>query len=598
MRLEPKVMEVLVCLARQAGEPVSKEELLQTVWPNTFVTDDGLKRAISELRRVFEDDAREPRIIETIPKRGYRLLVPVEPLNLAQASAKEPLRQESPAGGRNWRKLVLLSGGAAALVVIFSGAFFFSTWQRLLGKGADPQIHSIAVLPLENLSGDPNQDYFSDGMTDALITDLAQLGSLKVVSRTSSLQYKQAGKSLPEIGRELGVDGIIEGTVQKSGDRVRITAQLIYAPSDKHLWAHSYERDMRDVLALERNLAEEIVNRVQGQIGTRNNALPRFSGPANYRAFDAYLQGNYHLARAQWSIAEDEKRSASRHFEQAIDADPDFVPAYLGLANAHSELALGSSEDTAIMKKAAEKVLALDPSSAEAWDILGHIKWAALDWAGAEQDYRRAIALSPNRDACICELPVFLGATGRLDESLREAQISQGLNPEENSLSFVLEVRGDHEQAIDLLQREVAAHPTDSANHYGLFRNYAETGMYKEAVQELESDLTLMGAPEVAAKVHRGFAVSGYQGAMREYAKALEAIQKENKGFFPENLAVAYTALGEKDRAFYWLEQAYEHREKVSLDWGLMILKEDRLLDGLRSDPRFRDLLRRAGLPQ
>ena len=192
----------------------------------------------------------------------------------------------------------------------------------------------------------------------------------------------------------------------------------------------------------------------------------------------------------------------------------------------------------------------------------------SLDWAAAEQDYRRAIALSPNRDSCVCELAPFLAATGRLDESLREAQISQGLKPDEDNLSFVLEIRGDHDRAIELLHREVAAHPTDGGNHYSLFRNYAEIGTYKEAAQELESALTLMGAPEMAASVQRGFAVSGYRGAMREYAKALEAAQREKRGFFPENLAIAYTVLGEKDRAFYWLGQAYEHREKVSLDWG------------------------------
>ena len=249
VRLEPKVMEVLVCLAQHAGQPVSKEELLQTVWSNTFVTDDVLKRSISELRRVFEDDVRESRIIQTIPKRGYRLLVAVEPVNGVQSVPPAQPGQESLKAGRNWRTLALFSGGVAALLFLLLGASYFFSRERLFGKSADPQIRSIAVLPLQNLSGDPSQEYFSDGMTDALITDLAQIGSLKVISRTSSMQYKQSKKSLPEIGRELSVDGIVEGSIQRSGDRVRITAQLIHGPSDRHLWANSYEGDFRDVFA-------------------------------------------------------------------------------------------------------------------------------------------------------------------------------------------------------------------------------------------------------------------------------------------------------------------------------------------------------------
>jgi tetratricopeptide (TPR) repeat protein len=194
-------------------------------------------------------------------------------------------------------------------------------------------------------------------------------------------------------------------------------------------------------------------------------------------------------------------------------------------------------------------------------------------------------------------LGVFLASVGRLDEALRVGEISQQLNPNEDSLSVILEMRGDHTRAIALLQRMVVLHPTDSGNHYGLFRNYAETGMLQQAAQELERTMVLMGVPGIAADVHRGFAVSGYRGAMREYAKALEATQSAKKVFAPENLAVAYTALGDKGRAFYWLEQAYEHRENVGIDWGLMIIKEDRMLDPLRTDPRFADLLRRVGLP-
>ena len=593
IRVEPKVMEVLVCLARHAGEPVSKEELLQTVWPNTFVTDDGLKRSISELRRLFEDDVREPHLIQTIPKRGYRLMVTVEAVPSSGITARTEPSQDLPKAVYHGRRIGFFGFGVVAFLLMTAGALYLG--KRQPGKTSDVAIHSIAVLPLQNLSGDPAQEYFCEGMTDALITDLAQVASLRVISRTSSAQYKQSSKSVPEIGRELGVDGIVEGTIQRSGERVRITAQLLHAPTDKHLWANTYDRDMHDAFSLEKDLAREIVDRVETRIATPARSF-RGPRPPNSKAFDAYLQGNYHLARAQWSVAEYEKHTAAQYFQQAIDADSDFAPAYIGLANAHSELALGSREDLEVAKRAAEKALELDPAAAEAWDILGHIKWIELDWAGAEQDMRRVIALSPNRSSCVCELSLLLAVTGRMDEGWRQAEIEQELKPNEGEPHILLEMRGEHDRAINALKRMTVLHPTDSSYHYDLFRNYAETGSQKEAIQELERELTLKGAPDMATAVHRGFTTAGYKGAMRNYASAMEAMQRAGQGFFPEGLATAYTALGDHDRAFYWLEQAYQHREKVSLDWGLMIIKEDRMLDPLRSDPRFNDLLRRVDL--
>jgi eukaryotic-like serine/threonine-protein kinase len=462
------------------------------------------------------------------------------------------------------------------------------------GASGVPTIHSLAVIPLQNLSNDPAQEYFSDGMTDALITDLAQISSLKVISRTSSMQYKQTKKALPEIAHELNVDGIIEGTVLRSGDRVRISTSLIQAATDKQVWTRSYERDVRDVFTLEREVAEDIARQIHAELTAEKQAQLSRPQPANSKALNAYLRGKYYLTRAQWNFAEDEKQMAAQYFQQAIDADSKFVPAYIGLANAHLFLARGSSEDTAISQRAAERALELDSNSSDAWEILGFTKWRAFDWAGAEQDFRRGVALSPNHDSSIS---LFLAATGRLDEALREAEIAQELDPNEDHLSIVLEMRGEHKRAIEFLQRMVVLHPTDNGNHIFLFRNYAEIGMFKEATQELETGLTLLGAPEVAADVHRGFAASGYQGAMREYAKALENFQAVNNVFVSDGLAYAYLALGDKDRAFYWLEQAYEHRENFGMGWGLMIIKEDRLFDPLRNDPRFADLLRRVGLP-
>ena len=271
VRVEPKVMEVLVCLAAHPGEVLSKEELLKAVWPDTFVTDDALTHCISDLRRVLEDDAREPRVIQTIPKRGYRLVASVVPANGAQPSTQAVPTTVTGAVTRRVRRLWTWAavGGVVLILVLL-----VALRGRRADAGAVPPIHSLAVLPLQNLSADPAQEYFSDGMTDALITDLAQIGSLRVISRTSIVHYKKTEKTLPEIAGELKVDGIVEGTVQRDGDRVRITAQLIYAPSDKHLWAKSYERDMRDVLGLEQDVADDIANQVRGATDGREKSAP------------------------------------------------------------------------------------------------------------------------------------------------------------------------------------------------------------------------------------------------------------------------------------------------------------------------------------
>lgn len=364
-----------MCLARQAGETVPKDELLKAVWPDTFVTDDGLVLSISELRRVFQADAREARVIRTIPKRGYRLVAPVEPVYGLPAGVT-PAAQSSatgthPTGDDRRRKVrvLFLPGVALLLVGLIAGSGKIRRW---LSSGSnDPPIHSIAVLPLQNLSGDATQEYFSDGMTDALITDLAQIGPLKVISRTSSMQYRQTKKSLPEIARELNVDGIVEGTVQYSGDRVRITAQFIHGRSDKHLWANSYERDLRDIFTLEREVTGDIAHQIRAQIATENQVRVPQPRPVNLEALEVYLQGNSHLTKADMGPRDEELRKATDYFQHAIDADPAFAPACIGLAEAHHNLWWPSSEDFAIMRTSAEKALELAPTSADArepWD--------------------------------------------------------------------------------------------------------------------------------------------------------------------------------------------------------------------------------------
>src|SRR6202166_5451894 len=449
VRVEPKVMEVLVCLAAHPGEVLSKEELLKAVWPDTFVSDDALTHCISDLRRVLEDDAREPRVIHTIPKRGYRLVASVVSANGTQPSTQTvPTAVPVAVTSRARQLWAWTAVGGVVLIAVL--------WVVLRGRRSDagsvPPIHSLAVLPLQNLSADPAQEYFSDGMTDALITDLAQISSLKVLSRTSSMQYKQTKKSLPEIARELNVDGIIEGTVQRSGDRVRITAQLIYGPSDKHVWAHSYERDMREVFALERDVTEEIAREVRARIATPNQVPVAQARRASPKVLEAYLQGNYHLSRFGSGGGDEQLTMAEEYFQRAIDADPNFAPAYNQLANAHLNLLQPSKQDFDIARKMAERAVELDPNSSDAHHTLGDVKGRAWNWPGSEEEYRRAVVLNPNNAQAHDDLGELLDDTGRFDDGWREYQIAQELDPNNDHLSDAFDRRGQHAHAIAMLQ--------------------------------------------------------------------------------------------------------------------------------------------------
>ena len=598
VHLEPKIMEVLVCLARHQGDPVSKEELLQTVWPNTFVSDDVLKRSISELRRVFEDDVREPRIIQTIPKRGYRLLVPVEQVNGEPRTSPKSLSQPLRGDRRNRKALALLCGGLAAAVLVLLGALYVSSRQRLSARSAAPQIHSIAVLPLQNLSGDPSQEYFADGMTDALITDLAQIASIRVISRTSSMQYKQTRMPLPEIARELKVDGIVEGSVQHFGDRVRITAQLIYGPSDRHLWANTYEGDFRDIFSLERNVTEDIARQVQTRLMPQSQIAATQPRPTNSKALDAYLQGNYHLQRYGRGGGVEEMKVASDLFQQAIDADPKFAPAYFGLAYAHGALPKVSPEDFALARNAEKTGLSLDPNSPEGQTIRADSKWRDLDWSGAEKEFRTALTFNPNNAAAHDDFCQFLSEMGRLDEALRECQIAQELDPNNDHLASILYKRGDYEHAISILRLMTEHHSNDGGLHYSLFECYVMTKDDKDALAELETTLTLYGFSDAAARIRHAVSASGFRTAMLQWTKEIEKLQAMNQFYMPVNLADAYAVLGENDRAFYWLDQAVEHRDVIAAGLPATFLGTDPMLESLRTDPRFKGLLQRIGLSQ
>ena len=605
--LEPKVMEVLVCLAEHAGETIPKEKLIQTVWPDTFVTDDVLTRSISELRRVFEDDAKEQRFIQTIPKRGYRLVAPVMPVNgvSAESAARPPVVETATGskGARRWRSAITV--GTAVVLIGLVSALSAGWIRNGLGWKSVPVIHSLAVLPLQNLTGDPNQEYFADGMTDGLISELSQIGSVRVISRTSVMRYKKTDKQLPEIARELNVDGIIEGTVQRSpaGDRVRITAQLLYAPAERHVWADTYERDLKDVFSLQRDVTQEIASQIRARLVPQSQSPPPQPRPVNLKAFEAYLQGKHHLDHVGQGSADEEADKAAEYFRQAIDADPSFLQAYVGLVNAYDGRLLPSREIEAITKNARKKIVEIAPNSSLAAFISARAKQDEWDWTGAEAEFRRAIALDPNNADAHSALAQFLDWLGRFDEGWKEWQEAQELNPNPDRLPSALDmpealaIRDKCDKAVPLILRIVEANPKDGQTHLQLSDCYYRTGRYREEIEELGKTAALYGQPEIETRLKQAYAASGYQAALRQWARELEQMQTKKQLYMPSYLASVYGELGEKERALYWLEEAYNSHMARGLGSDLLPwLKTDPRLQLIRNDPRYFDLLRRVKL--
>ena len=603
-------MQVLLCLAQNSGEPVSKEELIRSVWPDTFVTDDVLTRSISELRRVFEDDAKDSHVIQTIPKRGYRLLAATLPFNGAPTLAAQappvavPGRAVDLASRRKvWIGALTFLSSAVLLFGIAVGFNAGRLRERLWGKSAFPRIQSLAVLPLTNLSGDPSQEYFADGMTDALITDLAQIGSLKVISRTSTVRYKKSDKTLPEIARELNVDGIVEGTVQRSGDRVRITAQLIYGPTDKHVWANSYERDARNVLAMESEIAGAIANQIQTKLSSEQKARLASVQPVNLKAFEAYLQGKYHWTQAddlayhqgKQETAQSELGMARDYFQKAISEDPNYAPAYVGLSQTWGDEP-GTEEwlKPENERKTLEKALELDPALPEAHLALGDLEFFRYwNWSAAEHEIKRAIELNPNLADAYFAYADYLDAMSRFEEGMREYLRGQELSPGHYSgMPNPFFIRRQFDKAIEMDRADIERHAFGAYPHWDLARDYEAKGMHDLAIGELEIFVRTMGYEDMASTMHRGFETSGYKGALKAWVRDMEHARAKGEDIPSNVLAEAYAYLGEKDNAFAWLEKAFEER-----NFSLPALRVDPTWDNLRADPRFQDLVRRMNFP-
>jgi TolB-like protein/DNA-binding winged helix-turn-helix (wHTH) protein/tetratricopeptide (TPR) repeat protein len=589
LRLEPKVMEVLVRLAQHPGEPVCKEQLLQAVWPDTFVSDDVLVRSVSELRRVFEDDAKEARFIQTIPKRGYRLGAPVSAI--AGAAANTPAAELADSGKlvkHNWKLAWVTVAGLVPLCGILVGFNVGDLRARMFGS--NPPIHSLAVLPLKNLSDDPSQKYFASGMTEELITDLSQISALRVISRTSSETYENTSKPLPEIARELHVDAIVEGSVLRSGDRIRITAQLIYAPSDTSVWAQTYNRDLHDVLSLESAVARAIADEIRVKMSPREQARLQ-TNPVNLQSHDLYLQGNFYLSQPRSC------EKAIEYFQRAVAIEPN-ARGYVGLAQAYQCLSSIDAEPKQTLPKAqaaAMQALQLDEDLSDAHLVLAEIKeqydW---DWAGAEREFRRAIELNPSSSEAHLNYAWLLDSMRRMPEGEKEHLLAQQVDPFNEQMNEFFYHTRQYDRAIEVLQKYAARHPEDAGVCWQLGILYDYTGRHDEAIACWERMFDGSGYEAeygLASALRRGFARSGHEGALRELLKTLEAVSRQ-RHVPPDFMTFWYESLGDKDQAFRWLAKAIEERNSE-----VQGLNTDLEWDGLRSDPRFADLVRRVGLP-
>lgn len=587
-KLQPQPAKVLALLASRPGEVVTRQELAEQVWgSDTFVDfEHGLNYAIRQIRSVLEDDPDHPRFLETVPKRGYRFIGKVADQSAGENAEKETPEPVKPPTSPYFAKRNRLVYIAAAVAAVTIALGFI--WAYLHDRSPErPRIESVAVLPLRNLSNDPDQEYFSDGMTDELITDLAKSSNLRVISHTSVEPYKNTTARLPEIADQLGVDAIIEGTVMRSADRVRITAQLIDARSDRHLWAESYERDLRDVFSLQ----DEVARRIAGEIGTSlvaarqpQSATRRAIDPA---AHESYLRGNLY-----WNRLNCEGFSkAQQYFEQAVNTDQEFARAYVGLAESYFTLAdWGCSTDPALVgksKAAALKALELDPSLGEAHAWLGKIAFF-YEWDSrkAENELTQATELSPNYPEAHMIYAVLLVSTGRRDLGLMEMRKAQDIDPISqlpNVIAIVVSyLSRDYDAAIAQGKKTIELYPESVGAYDWLGRAYERRGFYDQAIASYLKAKELSGSSATQISAFRtAYQKAGIRGF---WHKELENAQRTRTANAC-GLASIYGHLGNKGRALDSLKQS--SREHCS---GPHTTFADPIFDDFRQDSTFKEL--------
>ncbi len=605
-RLAGQPFQVLQVLLEHPQEIVTREELRQRMWPgNTFVDYElALKKAVNRLREVFGDSAESPHFIETVPRRGYRFIgtitpppsLPSDPHEsppLGAVEVGERPEAASPARARTpWQLIsVLTLGGVAALLLWFGSGKLRG---RILAKSGAVEIRSIAVLPLENFSRDPGQDYFSDGITEALTTDLAQIGALRVISRTSAMHFKGSRETLPAIGRQLSVEAIVEGSVTRSGNRVRITAQLIDAKSDQHLWARTYERDLSDILSLQDEVARDIAVEIRIKLTPQEQSRLTAARKITPRAYDAYLRGRYLLSQRNAEAI----TKAVGYFQQAVREDPDFAAAYSGLSECYS-VGWGRKANRPLADEYAQKAISLQPDLAEGHASLGIVRIGEYNMAGAEQELLRAIELNPNYAMAHHFYSAYLLGLGRPADALAENDRARQLDPFSLPINtmrgLILIGSRQFDEALDQFDRAVEISPQSPFAHVWLGRIYWLEGRAPEAIAEEKQAGTLAHSAQQLSdqgEVAAIYAKSGLRAARLKFAQLMERHYRGN--YEAMWVAFQYGTIQDGPKVLQWLDEALRAQE----DNFPFQAKTAPEFDFLRADPRFQAMLRRVGLPQ
>ena len=604
IRLQPKPFRVLAILLERAGTTVTRDELKKLLWaPDTFVDfDHGLNTTINKIREALNDLADDPRFIETLPN-GYRFIGEVE---RSVASAPEPAQQAAepvatippPEVPRSpgWKLRYGVIGLVTVALILVS--LFAVRYQRAVFSQPKLNVKSIAVLPLRNLSGDASQEYFSDSLTDELITQLAKRSTLRVVSAASVMRFKNTNASIPEIGRDLKVDAFVEGSVLRSGENVRITAQLIDAATDRHIWAEDYHGEMRDIMVLQNNIASAIVNKVQAGIAPAEVVKLAPPHRVDPRAYDAYTRGRGYWSRSKLLVhGPDDLGKSAEEFRLAIQYDPNYAPAYAGLANYYGMAAgtgrIAPKDGWKLCEETAQKALALDPSSAEAHLALASkLTMYDWDWAGAERELQISVALDPRYPEVHNGLSHYYAYMERFDESIAEAKRAVELDPIGQSAALLRAYGFSRRYDLVLAEVErtfsqdlVRIHETRAAVHRA-------RKQYAQEVQESDQALRIQGRSAEADRLSRAYGRGGYSGWLE--ARLADMKKDAGDGYIDNfEFAEIYTALDNPDMAMHYLEAAYrEHTYRLA---RLQLIPA---FDPLHSDPRYQELIRRMGLPQ
>jgi len=512
-----------------------------------------------------------------------------ETADVEPADARGEQKKSGTPSRRPWLALVgMLALGLPAIAYL--------AWRGDAGRAALPKIKSLAVLPLENLSGDPAQEYLADGMTEALIGRLATINGLRVISRTSAMQFKDTRKTVPEIGEELNVDSIVEGSVIREGNRIRVQAQLIRAATDEHLWSATYDRELRDVLVLQSEVSQAIAGKVEVALTGKERARLSASRAVSPEVYESFLKGRFALDKGDTGADIDE---SVRYFEEAIKKDATFGPAYVGLAEAHdqrSTVFIGAppEEERAKGIDAVRKALELNPDSAEGHLLLAEMLKEQWQWPEAEREFKRALELNPNDAAAHDGFAHWLLSQGDTDEALTWAQRGRELDPlaiSGSSIGWILFQAHRHDEAIMEFRSVLAVRPEDAGNLWFLGFALIANGQAGEAIPLLEKALSISNrSPGIIGVLVRAYAHAGRRAdALRLLA---ELKRRKQAGYVPAGAFVnAYLGLGQNEEAFVWLEQAYKEHSNI-----LLFLKTHPYFDPLRDDPRFKDLIRRVGL--